>query len=78
MVSVGHWLQAGLQVVVLTNTPLADALRVNELCHRAGIGFIWTDIRGVFARVFCDFGPAFTVLDTDGAAQCTVAAKTVC
>ncbi len=24
------------------------------------------DIRGVFAQVFCDFGPGFTVLDVDG------------
>lgn len=24
------------------------------------------DIRGVFASVFCDFGPAFEVLDVDG------------
>jgi ubiquitin-activating enzyme E1 len=24
------------------------------------------DIRGVFAQVFCDFGPAFEVLDVDG------------
>ncbi|KAK9827310.1 hypothetical protein WJX81_003279 [Elliptochloris bilobata] len=54
------------QVVVLTDTPLADALRVDELCHRAGIGFICANIRGVFARVFCDFGPAFTVFDVDG------------
>ena len=63
---------------MLTNTALADALRVNELCHRAGIGFIWTEIRGVFARVFCDFGSAFTVLDTDGADQRKAAAQAVC
>jgi hypothetical protein len=24
------------------------------------------DVRGVFAQVFCDFGPAFEVLDVDG------------
>ena len=57
-----------LQVVVLTGTPLAEALRVDELCHRAGVAFIRADVRGVFARVFCDFGPAFTVFDVDGAA----------
>jgi len=27
------------------------------------------DIRGVFAQVFCDFGPAFEVLDVDGEAR---------
>jgi len=62
-----------LQVVVLTGTPLAEALRVDELCHRAGVAFIRADVRGVFARVFCDFGPAFTVFDVDGAALETVA-----
>jgi len=61
------------QVVVLTGTPLAEALRVDELCHRAGVAFIRADVRGVFARVFCDFGPAFTVFDVDGAALETVA-----
>jgi hypothetical protein len=62
-----------LQVVVLTGTPLAEALRVDELCHRAGVAFIRADVRGVFARVFCDFGPAFTVFDVDGAALKIVA-----
>jgi hypothetical protein len=28
-----------------------------------GICLIAADVRGVFASVFCDFGPAFTVLD---------------
>ena len=59
---------------MLTGTPLADALRVDELCHRAGIGLVRADIRGVFARVFCDFGPAFTVFDVDGP-PCTVVVR---
>ena len=52
----------------------ADALRVDELCHRTGIGLVRADIRGVFARVFCDFGPAFTVFDVDGP-PCTVVVR---
>lgn len=27
------------------------------------------DVRGVFAQVFCDFGPSFEVLDVDGEAS---------
>ncbi|KAK9812866.1 hypothetical protein WJX72_004885 [[Myrmecia] bisecta] len=54
------------QVVVLTNTPLADAICIDEFCHKSGIGFIRADVFGVFASVFTDYGPAFTVLDVDG------------
>jgi ubiquitin-activating enzyme E1 len=54
------------QVVVLTEAPLAEAIKVDEYCHAHGIAFIKADVRGVFAQVFCDFGPAFEVLDVDG------------
>ncbi len=50
-----------------TNVPLKQALELNGFCHAAGIAFVRADIRGVFASVFTDFGPAFTVLDVDGA-----------
>ena len=30
------------------------------------VALLQADIRGVFAQVFCDFGPAFEVLDVDG------------
>jgi ubiquitin-activating enzyme E1 len=53
-------------VVVLTEAPLAEAIKVDEYCHAHGIAFIKADVRGVFAQVFCDFGPAFEVLDVDG------------
>lgn len=54
------------QVVVCTTAPLAEAKRLDALCHAAGIAFIWAETRGVFARVFTDFGPNFTVYDVDG------------
>lgn len=54
------------QVVVATQLPLAEAVRIDDFCHRSGIVFIKADIRGVFASVFCDFGPSFEVLDEDG------------
>ncbi|KAL4450533.1 hypothetical protein ABPG77_000889, partial [Micractinium sp. CCAP 211/92] len=54
------------QVVVLTETPLAESIRIDEFCHANGIAFIKADVRGVFAQVFCDFGPSFEVLDVDG------------
>lgn len=54
------------RVVVCTSAPLGKAKQLDALCHAAGIAFIWTETRGVFARVFTDFGPNFTVLDVDG------------
>lgn len=54
------------QVVVATTAPLAEAKRLDALCHAAGTAFIWAQTRGVFARVFTDFGPAFTVYDVNG------------
>lgn len=35
--------------------------RLSSLCP-----VLQADIRGVFAQVFCDFGPSFEVLDVDG------------
>ncbi|PRW20689.1 Ubiquitin-activating enzyme E1 2 isoform A [Chlorella sorokiniana] len=57
---------AQFQVVVATDTLLAESIRIDEFCHANGIAFIKADIRGVFAQVFCDFGPSFEVLDVDG------------
>ncbi|KAI3434380.1 hypothetical protein D9Q98_002458 [Chlorella vulgaris] len=59
-------LLAQFQVVVATELPLAESIRVDEWCHSHGVAFIKADVRGVFAQVFCDFGPAFQVLDVDG------------
>lgn len=56
------------QVVVLTDAGLEESKRINEVCHSHNppIPFIRVESRGVFASVFTDFGPAFTVYDVDG------------
>ncbi|KAK5640453.1 hypothetical protein RI129_011264 [Pyrocoelia pectoralis] len=54
------------RVVVLTNSSLSEQLRINEITHANDIALIIADVRGLFAQVFCDFGPAFTVVDTNG------------
>lgn len=56
---------------MLTSASLEESKRVDEICraHSPPIAFIRAETRGVFASVFCDFGPAFTVFDTDGARQ---------
>ena len=67
----GPALVAGHDVVVLTGAPTADAVALDAAAVAAGAAFIRADARGVFGSVFCDFGPAFVVADTDGEAPAT-------
>jgi ubiquitin-activating enzyme E1 len=57
---------AGYDVVVLTEASTADAVALDAATVAGGGRFIRADARGVFGSVFCDFGPAFLVADTDG------------
>ncbi|KAG0150261.1 hypothetical protein CROQUDRAFT_130822 [Cronartium quercuum f. sp. fusiforme G11] len=54
------------QVVVVTNVSLSKQLELDDFTHANGIQFIAADVRGLFGTVFCDFGPAFPVIDTNG------------
>eukprot|EP00271_Cylindrocystis_brebissonii_P015800 TRINITY_DN38822_c0_g1_i1.p1 TRINITY_DN38822_c0_g1~~TRINITY_DN38822_c0_g1_i1.p1 ORF type:complete len:1057 (+),score=227.94 TRINITY_DN38822_c0_g1_i1:231-3401(+) len=59
----GHY-----QAAVFTDLPLDKAIAYDKYCrsHSPPVAFIKADIRGVFGSVFCDFGPSFKVIDTDG------------
>ncbi|GEQ72731.1 hypothetical protein JCM33374_g6419 [Metschnikowia sp. JCM 33374] len=52
--------------VVATNLSLEDQVRINEFTHTNDIGFISADVRGLFASLFVDLGPAFPVIDQNG------------
>ncbi|KRT80302.1 hypothetical protein AMK59_6614 [Oryctes borbonicus] len=54
------------KVVVLTNSSLSEQLRISEITHANNIALIIASTRGLFAQVFCDFGPSFTVVDING------------
>ena len=56
------------QAVVFTDINLDSATEFNDFCHnhQPPIAFIKTEVRGLFGSAFCDFGPAFTVVDVDG------------
>ena len=60
-------------VVVLTNSSMEEQLKVNEWCRAASpsVNMIVADVRGLYAQVFNDFGPKFTVVDTTGEAPIT-------
>ncbi|XP_041321287.1 ubiquitin-like modifier-activating enzyme 7 isoform X4 [Pyrgilauda ruficollis] len=58
---------ASFQVVVLTESPLEEQLRVGDFCHAQGICFIVADTKGLAGQLFCDFGERFVVHDpTEG------------
>ncbi|XP_034942193.1 ubiquitin-like modifier-activating enzyme 1 [Chelonus insularis] len=54
------------KVVVLTETPLEEQLRISQITRNKDIALIIADTRGLFSQVFCDFGSAFHVVDTTG------------
>ena len=55
-------------VVVMLDAPLSEAVRVNEICRTQEpvVSFVYGSTTGLSGSVFCDFGPDFVVLDTDG------------
>ncbi|OWF35050.1 ubiquitin-like modifier-activating enzyme 1 isoform X2 [Mizuhopecten yessoensis] len=54
------------QVVVLTNSDTDEQVRIGDMCHANNIRFIASESRGLFGKIFCDFGEEFTVYDNDG------------
>ncbi|XP_058278296.1 ubiquitin-like modifier-activating enzyme 7 isoform X3 [Hirundo rustica] len=54
---------ASFQVVVLTESPLEEQLRVGDFCHAHSICFIVADTKGLAGQLFCDFGKHFVVDD---------------
>ena len=55
-------------VVVLSNSSLEEQLQVSEWCRAASppVAMLVADVRGLYAQVFTDFGPKFTVVDNNG------------
>ncbi|XP_055705856.1 ubiquitin-like modifier-activating enzyme 1 [Phlebotomus papatasi] len=53
--------------VVLTESTLAEQERISQITHASNIALIIGESRGLFAKVFCDFGDNFVVYDKDGA-----------
>ena len=44
----------------------AELVQYDKFCRESGIAFIKAETRGLFANIFCDFGPEFIVNDVDG------------
>ncbi|KAL5015056.1 hypothetical protein ScPMuIL_009326 [Solemya velum] len=56
----------GFQVVVLTASSLEEQIRIGEFCHANGIKIVVSDSKGLFGKIFCDFGENFVIQDIDG------------
>lgn len=54
------------QVVVLTDTPLKDQLKIADYCHENGTFVVIADTFGLFGSIFTDFGKNFTCGDPTG------------
>lgn len=64
-------------VVVLAGSTLEEQKRINSITHPAGIAFIVSDTRGLYAQVFCDFGDNHTVVDATGEAPISVMVSSI-
>ena len=56
----------GFTVVVLIDQGMDKIKEIADYCHDSGIIVIVSDVRGVFGRIFCDFGRDFIVSDSNG------------
>jgi molybdopterin/thiamine biosynthesis adenylyltransferase len=56
---------------------MKEAIFINEMCRKHNIKFILADCKGVFFRVFNDFGENFTVIDKDGEALKEIMIKSI-
>ena len=51
---------------MLTEASIDEQLEISLYCRNAGVCLVISDVWGVFASVFCDFGPSFVVNDRLG------------
>ncbi|KAI1234347.1 hypothetical protein IHE44_0003389, partial [Lamprotornis superbus] len=65
LASFQHSLTDLAQVVVLTESPLEEQLRIGDFCHAQGISFIVADTKGLAGQLFCDFGERFVIDDPE-------------
>jgi ubiquitin-activating enzyme E1 len=58
----------GYTVVILADGIESEEklLKLSGFCRQENICFILAETRGVFSRLFCDFGDEFTVVDVNG------------
>ena len=66
----------GYTAIVAIDRPLKEQIQLCRAAREAGCQLICADSRGVFGRVFCDFGDDFEVRDNNGEEPKQVSALT--
>lgn len=59
-------------VYVTTDVVVAQQADINNMCRTYNKKYIHAESRGVFGKIFCDFGEEFTVYDVDGEPETSV------
>jgi ubiquitin-activating enzyme E1 len=54
------------KVVILTDSSNDEQIEIGKFCHKSGIKFLCADSKGLFGKIFVDFGPEFLVNDING------------
>ncbi|XP_055384682.1 ubiquitin-like modifier-activating enzyme 1 isoform X2 [Condylostylus longicornis] len=54
------------RVIVLTDSTENEQRRIAKFAHDNDIAIIIAETRGLFSKIFCDFGENFTIYDTNG------------
>lgn len=58
-------------MIVVTDSFSDEQSLIAEFCHKNGIKVICADTRGLFGKIFCDFGKSFRISDVNGQNQRT-------
>jgi ubiquitin-activating enzyme E1 len=53
-------------VVVSCNGSMYDNVKLNNMVRDAGVSFVMANCHGYYGYIFSDFGPEFTVVDSNG------------
>lgn len=60
------WNFQNIDVFILTEADYKTVIAVDNYCRAKGKKLIYADLKGVFGRLFNDFGESFEVLDKNG------------
>lgn len=64
-------------VLITTDVPISTQTYLNNLCRECQVKYIHAETRGVFGKIFCDFGSEFIVNDVNGEPSINLAIESI-
>ena len=64
-------------ILVTTDIPISTQTYLNNLCRECNVKYIHAETRGVFGKIFCDFGNEFIVNDANGEPVINIAIESI-